>query len=404
MNAPLGASLDLYRISDRCSVVSTPASSGNAEIGKKNANVRQQTPNITGAAKPLSPNSSGSSLSSSSRSATTQPYESSIEGATCPNPVPFRRTWTEKTTGEVRGEKIELIDCKKKLCPVCGPKLKRRLVGHFARLFSPLPNLVFVTLTLDPKTGQETGERIPVGETRLYMSHSWSKFRKRMNRVGGFHYVAVPEQHKDGRTHLHVLVSLPCGVTEEQVRNHWFSSGGGIVMDVRELDREDVSRHVGYAIKYAFKDAAANPHKRNMWASQGFSYHSAAHKAARKVYAQELRKKGASKKEIAAELQAVDEALLEVWEPLVHGAAKGFEDTPTAEQKQRYNRIARSLKRTTLYIHESKVTGRRTLAYYDPRSRSIRTRELSGLMTGELLSREVRRIKALQKEARGKPP
>jgi len=175
-------------------------------------------------------------------------------------------------------------------------------------------------------------------------------------------------------------------------------------MDVRELDCEDVSRHVGYAIKYAFKDAAQNPHKRNMWASQGFSYHSAAHKAARKVYAQELRKKGASKKEIAAELQAVDEALLEVWEPLVHGTAKGFEDTPTAEQKQRYNRIARSLKRTTLYIHESKVTGRRTLAYYDPRSKSIRTRELSGAMTGELLSREVRCIKALQKEVRNKPP
>lgn len=402
--APSGAALDLYRISDRYNAVGTFAPSGNAEIGKKNANVRPQTPNQTGAAKPLSRNSSRSSSSSSPGSGVAEPYESPIEGATCPNPVPFRRSWAEKVTGEVRGEKIELKGCNKKLCPVCGPKLKKRLIGHFARLFSPLPNLVFMTLTLDPKTGQDTGEQVPAEETRMYMSHSWSKFRKRMNRLGEFAYVAVPEQHKDGRTHLHVLVSLPEGVTEEHSRDHWFSSGGGIVMDVQEIETKDVSRSVGYVVKYVFKDAAQNPHKRNMWASAGFSYHSAAHKAARKLYAQELRKKGMSKEEVAVELEAVEDALLEVWEPLTHGRPKGFEDTPTPEQKRRYNRIARSLKRTTLYIHESRRTGRRVLAYYDPRSKSIQTRELSGEITREMLSKEIRQIRALQKEPKRGPP
>src|SRR5690606_20774924 len=123
VSPPLRRGLDLYRISDRCTASVSAASSGNAEISSKTANLRQQTPNQTEAAKPRSRSSSRSSSSSSPGSGASQPYESSVEGATCPTPIAFRRSWAEKVTGEVRGEKIELVDCKKELCPVCGPRL-----------------------------------------------------------------------------------------------------------------------------------------------------------------------------------------------------------------------------------------------------------------------------------------
>lgn len=381
-SAPLGRGLDLYRISDRCSASVSAAPSGNAEKPTKNGDFSNRT--LMESECGTTPSLQSSSFSSSSSSWALSPlsHESTVAGATCPTPIPFRRLRPDSATGELRVHKIDLISCNNKYCPVCGPSLRKKFVGHFTRLFAPLPNLVFLTLTLDPKIG------ISAEDSRKYVGHVWGKFRKRMDRRGRFEYVAATESHKSGYTHLHVLASIPEGMRESEARTQWFLVGGGVVMDFQRLTG-NVAQAVGYVVKYVFKDAARHPKKRSMRVSRGFSYYGKEHKAARKQYAERQRKE-----EEAAAGKSQAEPDVEFWEPLTFGVAKGNEDTPTREDLQRFRELSKSLQRTTLYVHEH--GGRRLLAYYDAKSKSIQTKEIAEGATRSMLSREIARIKAEQ--------
>ena len=178
----------------------------------------------------------------------------------------FRRSWLDNGTGEVSDTKIERKSCNKKSCPVCGPVLRKKFVGHFANVFVPLPRLAFLTLTLDPKCG------VSAKDSRKYILYAWSRFRKRMHRQGEFVFLAALESHKSGYTHLHVLCSLPERSSEEKVRSAWFAVGGGVVMDVQHIT-EEAAKVVGYVVKYIFKDAQEAAGRRSMLCSAGISYY-----------------------------------------------------------------------------------------------------------------------------------
>lgn len=258
----------------------------------------------------------------------------------CPNPVVVERT--DKETGEV--ENVE-IDCDRKWCPYCGPKLKRRYVAHFTEEFLSLPSLKFVTLTLDPKAFREGVDIDPMdfSESRKYLLHIWERrFVKRVKRRsdGEVTYVASVERHESGQAHLHVVMS--CTLTEDQLREQWFQSGGGVVMEATDLRADcQLGRKVGYVMKYCFQDSMGQSDGRNsVFCSEGIGYHSKEAKQKRRGYMEE----------------ETDGDPMEDWDPDRYefdappGAGHADNgDRVTEEEKMRFDRIADEA-RSTKYI------------------------------------------------------
>jgi len=212
----------------------------------------------------------------------------------CPRPIVFRLSVCDASTGEVR-ETEETLEkpCGRWSCPWCGPAKQHCLVAHFVNEFARLPELWFITLTLDPKTG------IRAEMSRKYLIELFSVFRKRVNyRVKKedpskkLHYVGTIEmQKRTGLAHFHAVVSAP-GVDAEELGATWFEVGGGVVAHVQPLDDTmDLAQHVGYALKYALKDALEDPCKGRQYVlcSQGIGYNTEKAKAARREY---MREKG----------------------------------------------------------------------------------------------------------------
>ena len=349
------ATLDLYRITDRFS--------SKSRNSKENGDVRQPAKRDT------SPR-----LDSSNANIFQETSEYIPE---CPSPVLMRRSVVDMTTGGIRGTHIERKSCNSKKCPVCSGKLKRQYVGHYSRLFSPLPNLTFVTLTIDPKNG------IAAEDSRKYIIDRWSVFRKRVHRRVEFLCVAVPESHKSGYTHLHVLCSLPDRATEEFIRSAWFAVGGGVVMDVQPLDTSEHTPEqvVGYVIKYAFKDATEGKGRRSLFCSQGISFHSEKYKQERREYARRM----------LLESGHVLPSETDMWEPLTTGVSDPYKsiDTPTGEERRYYRKLAKSLQRTTLYVDKGSVH------YVNGSGRVIAERLREGATRKEI-SKVIGRIRALQ--------
>lgn len=258
----------------------------------------------------------------------------------CPNPVVIERI--DKQTGEV--ENVE-IDCNRKWCPYCGPKMKRRYVAHFSEQFSSLPSLKFVTLTLDPKAFGEGVEIDPTdfAESRKYLLHIWERrFVKRIKRRsdGEVTYVASVERHESGQAHLHVVVS--CTLTEDQLREQWFESGGGVVMEATPLRTDSqLGRKVGYVMKYCFQESFEHADGRNsVFCTEGIGYHA--------EQSQRERREHMNGK--------TDGDLMDDWDPKRYkfnppdgGGHSDNGDRVTEEEKARFDRIADEA-RTTKYI------------------------------------------------------
>ncbi len=195
----------------------------------------------------------------------------------CPRPVRLVGMLLDRATGEHLGEHRRDKPCGTKRCPVCGPELRRRYVAHFASTFAQLPAVYFATLTVDPKLG------IVAEESRRYLLHAWSKFRKRLARAGALEFVAVPEMHASGYAHLHVLLSS--AVVARELAGHWFAAGGGCVADFQAVPVADAARRAGYVMKYCLKDALGEHagRVRSLLCSEGIGYHSAPARAAREA-------------------------------------------------------------------------------------------------------------------------
>ena len=154
-------------------------------------------------------------------------------------------------------------------------------------VFADLEGGHFVTLTLDPKTG------LSESLSRKYVQQAWSKWRKRLARLcaktgAAFRFVRVIEYQASGQAHVHAVLTAE-GVAADQMASAWFACGGGVVCDVQPLtgDRDDLARRIGYAVKYALKDATAPnaPRGRHyVETSEGIGYQSAAAVASRAAY------------------------------------------------------------------------------------------------------------------------
>ena len=265
-----------------------------------------------------------------------EPVEGDYEE--CPNPIPVERTDTE--TGEI--DWVE-IPCNRKWCPYCGPTLRRRYVAHFTEAFKSLPNLQFLTLTLDPKAfGEETEiDAEDFEKTRKYLLHIWERrFVKRVKRRSEVEvkYMATVERHESGQAHLHAVIS--CTLSKEEFRHHWFESGGGVVMDASPIrSDEKVAAKVGYAVKYCFEDVLKGSDGRNsIFCSEGIGYHSEAAKKARKEH-REGEEEGSGDEE---------EDRYEYDPPTPESAGhKDNSDTMTDAEKERFDRIAREARTKT---------------------------------------------------------
>ena len=210
----------------------------------------------------------------------------------CPNPVTLE-AWTVSTrTGEYfrSGTNDVLKPCGCWSCPACGPLRQRRHVAHFVETFAPLSGVLFVTLTLDPKTGLEEAV------SRKYVQHVWSKWRKRLRRLclkrgSTLRFMRVIEYQHNGQAHVHAILTAE-RLTADEIAAAWFASGGGVVCDVQELegDRGELARRVGYVVKYALKDAMSPDAPRGrhyVETSEGIGYGSAAAIAQRQAYVAE---------------------------------------------------------------------------------------------------------------------
>lgn len=256
----------------------------------------------------------------------------------CPNPIVLERT--DKQTGEI--ENVE-IECNRKWCPYCGPKLKRRYVAHFMQQFLTLPSLKFVTLTLDPKAfGEETQiDPSDFAETRKYLRQRFERrFVKRVKRRsdGEITYVATVERHESGAAHMHVVMS--CTLTEDELREQWFQSGGGVVMEATSLRADSqLARKIGYVMKYCFQDSIGKSDGRNGYScTEGIGYHSQESKDRRKEHMQS-RTDGDSTDEW-------DRDRYEFTAPPGAGHADNG-DRVTEAERERFDRIADQARSTT---------------------------------------------------------
>jgi len=290
-------------------------------------------------------------------------------------------TRTDKQTGEV--DHVE-IACNRKQCPHCGPKLKRRYVAHFIQTFSELPSLRFVTLTLDPKAFPEDVEIDPkdFGESRKYLLHIWERrFVKRVKRRSDVEvaYVAAIERHESGQAHLHAVISST--LSEDELRHHWFQSGGGVVMEARPIfgDEDRLARRVGYVMKYCFKDAETLSDGRNsIFCSNGIGYHSKEAKERRKEFMREQGNEDDPFDEDRYEIEAPD-----------GGGHRDNQDTVTEADRERFDRVADEA-RTTVYVRleREQLPSDGVRFRYDPETGEQKREPIHQTRDGRIVDRE----------------
>jgi len=137
--------------------------------------------------------------------------------------------------------------CKLWSCPQCAETNKSLWTWraeHGARNLYNAPDgvLSFITVT--------SHEALSPDGTLAVLPSAWNKLRCRLNRAApGTQYFMVPEPHKDGRVHLHAIVS--CDLPKKWWKDSARSCGFGYQNDVQEV--VSVGGVVGYVSKYMGK-------------------------------------------------------------------------------------------------------------------------------------------------------
>lgn len=137
--------------------------------------------------------------------------------------------------------------CKLWSCPQCA-ETNRMLwtwrAEHGARTLykEQQAALSFITVT--------SHEALSPDGTLAVLPSAWDKLRKRINRAApGTQYFLVPEPHKDGRLHLHAIVS--CQLKKKWWKDNARACGFGYQNDVQEV--VNIGGVVGYVSKYMAK-------------------------------------------------------------------------------------------------------------------------------------------------------
>lgn len=137
--------------------------------------------------------------------------------------------------------------CKSWNCPYCAPRrawMWRKRAEFGTNVLTTANIIEFVTLT--------SHERLSPAATLAVLPKAWDKLRKRVNRATGeTEYFSVPEQHKDGRWHMHLIVSMPVALKKKWWKDNARSCGLGYQSDVQEV--ESAGGVGGYVTKYLTK-------------------------------------------------------------------------------------------------------------------------------------------------------
>jgi len=151
-------------------------------------------------------------------------------------------------------------DCGSWSCPECAIRNKGRWVLRVANGVDVYKagghEFYFMTLT--------SHEKLRTFETTLAVwSKAWPKLYARMKRVkSDLHYASVPERHKDGRWHMHLLINEGFGVKLNR-KGKWDSRwlhdnprqcGLGFMNDVQPI--RDTNLAAWYVTKYISKALA----------------------------------------------------------------------------------------------------------------------------------------------------
>lgn len=112
---------------------------------------------------------------------------------------------------------------------------------------SGIDGWAFVTLTSNPKLKN-------LRQTLWVWPKAWAKFSTRMRRkYPGVRYVLLPEMHKNGRLHIHMIASH--GITATWVHKNAYACGLGYQDDAAPV--EESNRAVWYTVKYLSKALGA---------------------------------------------------------------------------------------------------------------------------------------------------
>lgn len=120
--------------------------------------------------------------------------------------------------------------------------------GYESYVLAGIVEWRFITITSNPKLKSYAA-------TMWVWPKAWAKLSARMRRAyTGIRYVLIPELHKDGRLHIHMIASG--GMTTSWLKKNAPYCGLGFM---NEADRiEDVSRAIWYVVKYVSKGLDVN--------------------------------------------------------------------------------------------------------------------------------------------------
>jgi hypothetical protein len=220
----------------------------------------------------------GSSQQSSSTAFRTDDYSTD-----CPTPVRITRRIEHVKSGGLLDWTIQ-IDCQKKSCPRCGPRLYNRHVEHFIAELEYRQDLKYVTLTIDPKIGVKPWDSRDF-VVNTWKKHFYGKLYDRTKRQGdSLLYMAAVEYAGNGYAHLHLVISTP--LPGAVIRQLWFECGGGIAAEVEPItSRFKLEEKIRYCLKNAFNtpwnDGPDDKGRRSIFNSTGIGYYSAGAKERR---------------------------------------------------------------------------------------------------------------------------
>lgn len=145
-------------------------------------------------------------------------------------------------------------DCKMWSCRDCAQTNRKKWVKRVAQGVETYIQagefFYFMTVTSheDLKTFEATVKVFP---------DAWRKLYARMKRINpALHYVVLPEQHKDGRLHVHSIINEGFGCVDKDHQGHWLKDnarqcGLGYIADIQPL--ESVAGAAWYTAKYIGK-------------------------------------------------------------------------------------------------------------------------------------------------------
>lgn len=139
--------------------------------------------------------------------------------------------------------------CKLWSCPACAEINKSlwavRAYSAAEQLAGQGNKIDFLTLT--------SHEKLSAAASLAIWPKAWSKLRQRAYRAtGGFQYLLVPEQHKDGRLHVHAIETAGLG-------ERWWKDNGrecGLGYMAEEEKALTAGGAAGYVVKYLSKSLA----------------------------------------------------------------------------------------------------------------------------------------------------